>query len=211
MNQIFNFQQTAWDNYFNNNLSSMFANMNPGMFTPAAPVYDQIPMTPFNALYNKAPVDAKTPFDVKTPQANPVDTVATAPPAGTGGIGDIIADLMLSPESGGGAGGICNKKFVEVLAGKGIQAREVNEGEKKAFEILDGSGNVVAKMIDNNGDGSIGMEDSSAVQALHDLGVSTDKLQSILAERIGHREGRGQNNDHVRRNFEKITGEAALS
>jgi ferredoxin len=151
----------------------------------------------------QAPAPTAAPGGTKDPAA-PVDTVTNFPPAAQGDIGNILADVMLDADSGGGRGGIKNEKVMELLAAKGVQTRAADVDGKKGFEILDNSGNVVAKMHDNNGDGAVGMEDESVVKALHDLGADTAKMDQLVQDRIGHYSKSGKNKeDIIHKNMQK--------
>jgi hypothetical protein len=192
-NQMFREMMATWEQFFNAYYKKDDAQ---GEKTNVHAKGKAAPVTPAPAETTTVAPPAKDPA--------PVDTTTTAAPPPAGGeaaeIGNLLADIMIETSHGG----IDNDSFVEKLAEKGITARQVESGDKPAYEILDKAGNVVARMADDNGDGSVGFEDESAVEALKALGTDTTKMQQALEARTKHFEGgeNAGNADIARKNFQ---------
>jgi hypothetical protein len=219
--QIFKANQAVWDKVFSAKYDEDTEEaVDEGENTLNAPVATEKTPVELPVEDPKAPPVAAPTAAIGTTKepgtaATPTDTVTTtAAPGSNAEIGNIIADLMMAKDSGGGMGGIKNEKVMELLAEKGIQTRAADEDKlRKGFEILDKNGNVVAKMVDNNGDGAVGMEDETVVKALHDLGVDDAKMHQLMDLRKEHYAKQGAEKGArkaatIDKNYEKATGGA---
>jgi hypothetical protein len=92
----------------------------------------------------------------------------------------VVADAML------GKGGKSMKpdEVTKVLAEKGIQSRAVEIDGKKGVEVLDNTGNVVTRLRDTDGNGSIGAEDKEFLAELQKIGyANVDQLAAAKGEK----------------------------
>jgi hypothetical protein len=126
----------------------------------------------------------------------PVDTVTTAgaagvavPAAGAGGdqAAAIVADYMLANKKGA----MKPADIITALGEKGVQARAVEIDGRKGVEVLDKNGNVVNKLRDTDGNGTIGVEDKEFVAELKKIGynrmdeiIKTDKRGDAVLKKV---------------------------
>jgi hypothetical protein len=91
----------------------------------------------------------------------------------------VIADALLAK----GGGSMKTSDVVARLGEKGIQSRETKIDGRNAVEILDKNGNVVNKLRDTDGNGTIGIEDKEFVAELERIGYDNNKIGALKAKR----------------------------